>query len=400
MRIALVSQEYPPAAHGGIGTQTRCKADGLVARGHEVYVVTLSPDGKRREEREGSVNVVRLPGSQAYLAANTESAQWIAQSVSVAAALAELQASRPPDLIDFAEWGSEGYAYLLNRTPWNYTPVAMHLHGPLVMLAHTIDWPPRDSEFYRVGVHMEGTCLRLADAIFSSSRCSAEWCAREYGIDASRIPIIHTGIDTSHFRPLDVAKASRPTIVFVGKAVANKGIETLTEAACRLAAEFPNLRLQLIGGGETRVWERVSSIVAAAGLPDLLEKAGVVGHDRLPEYLSRAHVFAAPSVYEGGPGFVYLEAMACGLPVVACSGSGAAEVVIPEENGLLIPPGDMNALVGALRRLLSNATQRDAMGARARRFAVEEADSKVCLNRLDAFYIAAGAMKTRTGTNS
>lgn len=398
MRIALVSQEYPPSAHGGLGTQTRCKADGLAARGHEVYVITISPDGQRHQETEGLVNVLRLPGSQGYLAAQTEPAQWITQSMSVAAALDELQTSRPFDLIDFAEWGSEGYVHLLNRTPWNYTPVVIHLHGPLVMLAHTIDWPQRNSEFYRVGVHMEGTCLRLADAIFSSSRCSAEWCAREYGIDASRIPILHTGVDTSRFRPLDVAKASRPTIVFVGKAVANKGIEILTEAACRLAAEFPNLRLQLIGGGEEKVWERVSRVVEAAGLPQLLEKVGIVDHQELPEYLSKSHVFAAPSVYEGGPGFVYLEAMACGLPVIGCSGSGAAEVIIPEENGLLIPPGDVTALIEALRRLLSNSTERDAMGARARRYVMEKADSQVCLSRLEAFYTSAAAMKSPLGT--
>jgi glycosyltransferase involved in cell wall biosynthesis len=387
MRIALVSQEYPPAAHGGIGTQTRCKAEGLAARGHDVCVVTLSADGQRREEREGLVNVVRLPGSPAILESHTEPAQWITQSVSVAAALDELQAVRALDLIDFAEWGSEGYVYLLNRTSWNRTPVVIHLHGPLVMLAHTIEWPLRDSEFYRVGVHMEGTCLRLADAIFSSSRCSAEWCSRHYGIDASRIPIIHTGIDTSHFQPLKIPKASRPTMVFVGKAVGNKGVETLTKAACRLAVTFPGLRLQLIGGGEEHVWECLSEIVAAAGLPDLLEKIGPVDHSCLPEYLSRAHVFAAPSVYEGGPGFVYLEAMACGLPAIACEGSGAAEIITSGENGFLVPPNDVDALVVVLYRLLSDGTLRCEMGNRARIYVDRCADTQRCLDRLESFYL-------------
>ena len=386
MRIALVSQEYPPAAHGGLGTQTRCKAHGLAARGHDVCVITLSSDGRRQNELEGSVNVVRLPGSQAYLAAHTEPAQWIAQSLSVAAALAELEAREHFDLIDFAEWGSEGYVYLLNRTPWNYTSAVVHLHGPLVMLAHTIDWPPRDSEFYRVGVHMEGACLRLADAIFSSSRCSVEWCVRHYGVEAARIPILHTGIDTTRFRPLEVEKSSRPTIVFVGKAVANKGVETLTEAACRLAVEFPSLRLQLIGGGESQVFERVARIARAAGLSDLVEITGFVDRAHLPEYLSRAHVFAAPSVYEGGPGFVYLEAMACGLPAIACEGSGAAEVIAPGETGFLVPPHDPSALANALGRLLSNEVLRREVGLRARDYVVHNADTIGCLDRLEAFY--------------
>ena len=64
--------------------------------------------------------------------------------------------------------------------------------------------------------------------------------------------------------------------------------------------------------------------------------------------------------YEGGPGLVYLEAMACGLPVIGCSGSGAAEVITPGVNGLLVPPHDRDALAGALRSLLGCAQTRQA----------------------------------------
>ena len=160
----------------------------------------------------------------------------------------------------------------------------------------------------------------------------------------------------------------------------------MLEAALRLADAFPGLHLRLIGPGEAAVkqalWERVRN----AGLPALLDLPGFVRREELSAHLSRAHVFAAPSVYEGGPGFVYLEAMACGLPVIACSGSGAAEVVLPEDNGLLVPPGDVDALVEALRRLLADAEGREAMGRRARRYVEQEADSRVCLRRLEAFY--------------
>lgn len=93
-------------------------------------------------------------------------------------------------------------------------------------------------------------------------------------------------------------------------------------------------------------------------------------------------------LYEGGPGFVYLEAMACRLPVIACECSGAAEVVVPEENGLLVPPRDVDALVNALRRLLSNPEECSEMGKRARRYVLREADSQVCLPRIEEFYTA------------
>jgi glycosyltransferase involved in cell wall biosynthesis len=91
-------------------------------------------------------------------------------------------------------------------------------------------------------------------------------------------------------------------------------------------------------------------------------------------------------VYEGGPGFVYLEAMACGLPVIACEGSGASEAVLAGETGLLVPPGDVEALTASLRRLLSDAGARQEMGRRAVQHVRREFDSRACLDRLEAFY--------------
>ena len=92
-----------------------------------------------------------------------------------------------------------------------------------------------------------------------------------------------------------------------------------------------------------------------------------------------------PSTKEA-PGLVYLEAMACGLPVIACKGSGAEEVVIPEENGILVPSGDVDVLAKAVRRLLRHREEREAMGARARAHVLAEADTRVLIRRLEAFY--------------
>jgi glycosyltransferase involved in cell wall biosynthesis len=233
---------------------------------------------------------------------------------------------------------------------------------------------------------MEGTCLQLADAVYSSSDCSADWCAREYGIRREEITILHTGVDTRLFRPLEIPKASRPTVIFVGKMTRTKGIDLLVEAACRLARRYPDLRVQMIGRGEEAHIESLRQVARTAGLPDLLDIKGFVEPQDLPAYLSAAHVFAGPSVYEGGPGFVYLEAMACGLPVVACLGSGATEVVMHEETGLLIPPGDLPALTDALDRLLADPKRCHAMGKRARQSVVMNADSNLCIRKLEAFY--------------
>ena len=386
MRIALVSQAYPPVAGGGVSTQTHAKAHGMAALGHEVHVIAHSTEASRHELWDGLVHLTRIPNIDERLPIHTEPVRWLTHSTEVAAAVANLHAQVGLDLVDFPEYGAEGYVHLLNQTEWNHIPTVIHLHGPLVMLAHTIGWPEPESEFYRVGTAMERTCLRLADAVFTSSRTSAQWCARQYGLDVATAPVIHTGVDVNLFQPLAAPKAAQPTVIFVGKIVHNKGVEDLVDAACDVATEFPGLRVHMLGPGDDRLVAKLRERADTSGHPGLLEFAGFVPRTELPVHLARAHVFAAPSLYEGGPGFVYLEAMACGLPVIACAGSGAAEVVIPGENGLLTPPGDVDALAAALHQLLVDAALRTTLGEQARRYVLAEADSRVCIRRLESFY--------------
>jgi glycosyltransferase involved in cell wall biosynthesis len=387
MKIALVSQEYPPeTARGGIGTQTAAKAKGLAALGHEVYVVSRSIDSTRYEHRDGLITVIRIPGFEDRIAEMTDIVQWITHSVLVAEELEKLHAKIALDLIDFPEWAAEGYVYLLNRTRWKGVPVVIQLHGPLVMLGKVLNWPEIESAFYKTGTHMEAMCVQLADSVYSSSECSTRWIRSYYDPGKEEIPTIHLGIDTLHFAPQGVAKEQRPTIIFVGKLVRNKGILELTEAAAGLTSKYPGLRLRVIGSGEAKVVDEIKETAARFNAPALLELSGFVHKSDLPDTLSKAHIFAGPSYYEGGPGFVYLEAMACGLPVIACSGSGIDEIVTNGQNGLLVPPQDVQALTDALDKMLGDEAARLQMGRNARDFAIGHADSHDCLMRLEAYY--------------
>ncbi|WP_418317899.1 glycosyltransferase family 4 protein [Piscinibacter sakaiensis] len=386
MRIALVSQAYPPeTAQGGIATQTHAKAHGLAALGHQVFVISHSIDGQRHLHHDGPVEVVRIPGFDSWMQIDSEAARWISYSLLVAAELADLQRRIAIDIIDFPEWGCEGYLHLLNRGSPRQPPVVLHLHGPLIMLAETIGWPEPESELCRTGLMMEATCLRLADAIVSSSRCSAQWAGKHGGIDAESIPVIHTGIDTDRYRPGLATRDPRPTIVFVGRVALSKGVDTLVDAACKVADRMPELRLRLIGGVGDGLRRQLLRRSAAAGHDELLEFAGFVTREALPRELCRGHLFAAPSQYEGGPGFVYLEAMACGLPVVGCSGSGSAEVIRDGETGRLVPPGDTDALAAVLFQLLDDGAGRRRLGDAARAYTLAEADWRVCIPRYAHF---------------
>jgi glycosyltransferase involved in cell wall biosynthesis len=386
MRVAFVSREYPPeTSKGGIGSQTHAKAHGLARLGHEVHVISQSPNGTRREYFDTDVSITRIAGSQG-MPLYTVAAEWVSYSAQIAVEVARLHARRRLDLVDFPEWGGEGYVHVLNRSEWNRIPTTIQIHGSAKMFAHTIGWPEPASDLYRVATEMERTCLRLADGVYSSSTYSADWCTRHYGLESRIIPTLHTGVDTNLFQPSNRPKETRPTIIFVGRITRNKGVEALVDAVGHLRREFPDLQLRLLGRGDDAILADLRDRAMRAGLHDLLDFPGFVDRTELPLHLSRAHVYAGPSQCEGGPGMSYLEAMACGLPVVASMGSGASEVVDNGTTGLLVPPGDAGALAVALRTILANSALRESMGANARTYARDRADTAICLQKLEAYY--------------
>lgn len=389
MRLVLVSQEYPPeTAKGGIGAQTHAKAHGLSALGHEVVVLSRAPDGLPSERMDGSVRVIRIAGMEKRMAVYTEVADWLTYSAEVCASIHAMNQEAPIDLVEFPEWAAEGYVHFSNQSVWNRIPSVVQIHGPLVMFCHAMKWPDPFSDFYRIGSAMEGFCLRKADAVYSSSAYSASWCERYHGLRAVDIPVIHSGVDTDFFQPTGEAKTTYPSVAFTGKLVRNKGAVLLVEAAIRLLDRLPGLRLVFMGRGEEPVIREMKQRVEAAGNPQLLEFKGFVPREQLPAELSRCHLFAVPAAFEGGPGLAYLEAMACGLPVIACAGNGVAEIVDPMSNGILVPPEDPAALADAMLLLLDDPVKRREMSEAARCYAVGKADRRACIRRIESFYLS------------
>lgn len=387
MKIALVSQEYPPeTARGGIGTQTYAKAHGLAGIGHQVFVISRSAKNTREEKKEGTLTIIRIPGMEAILPEMTETVQWITHSVVVAAELEALHQRIGLDIIDFPEWAAEGYTWLLNRTRWKTVPSVIQLHGPLVMLAHTLGWPDTHSSFYKTGTYMEASCIGLADGIYSSSDCSANWIRKFYEAQERDIPVIHTGIDTTIFVPGTAGIKETPIILFIGKLAQNKGIEELIDACTSLKHEMPGLKLKIAGNGSESYTSFLHTKATELKKAEMVEFSGYVSHKDLPLLLREASVLAVPSHYEGGPGFVYLEAMACGLPVIACSGSGAEEIIEQDVTGVLVPPKNTAALAAALKKILCNNSFAATIGANARNYIVNKCERQQCLQKLESFY--------------
>ena len=388
MRICLVSQEFPPeTAHGGIGSQTWTKARELAARGHEVHVLTssdLPADGVRSEDVGGfRVHRLQPPGSEFKV---YETLVFnLGYTWEVLRQLSALMAERPFDVIDFPEYGAEGYAYQLDRGPWNWVPVVVQLHGPLSMFAERIGWPPLDSDFHRVGVAMEELSIQRADALMACSANIADFTAARHGVERTAIDVVHCGVDASAFAPKSRQNGSRPTVLFAGNLAVSKGALTAFEAVMRLRERHPDIRLRMLGK-ETALSDQITERARAAGAADNVDVVGFVDdRSELPSYYGEATVFCSTARHEVGVANVYLEAMASGCPVIASRTGAAPEAVSDGESGFLVDPDDVGATAAAIDRVICDPALRERMGTAARRkvdeyFAVDRYVDRVVAN--------------------
>jgi glycosyltransferase involved in cell wall biosynthesis len=370
MRICLVSQEYPPGYVGGIGTQTRVKAHGLVAQGHEVEILTAGdesgPPLATRDDEGLTVHALRPPGG-AFAVHRTE-AYWLGYTWAVHGALRTLSDRRRYDIVDFADYAAEGFAHQLDRPDDDPTAVVVHLHGSLGMFSEQIGWPPPWDPLLRVGSFMEDISIETADGLLAASRSIAELTCARLGIDRGLLDVVAGAVDSDLFAPAPATMQNGrgPRLLFVGNLVANKGVATVLEAFIRLAGEHPGLSLTIAGSADGEIAGELRARAAQAGLADRVALLGFVEHEELPGLYRSADVFAAPSQYEGGLGLVYLEAMACGLPVVATAAGGSAEAIADGETGLLLERGDLDETAAAIGTLLRDPELRARMGAAGR----------------------------------
>lgn len=377
MNICLVSQEYPPdTALGGIGTQTWNKARTLAILGHTVHVLSCghSKSETVSTETDRGITVHRMPppgewGEERF-SLYDPAAYWLGYSWSVLRELERLTRSTRFDLINFPEYGAEGFAFQLNRSRWNWVPIVVQLHGPVTMFAERIGWPEADSSLGRVGGFMEGTSITLADSLMASSANIADFAAAKYGVARDSIDVVHCGVDCTIFSPPpeDSGRGRHPTVLFVGNITPSKGLGVVFEAVLRLRAKYPDVRLHILGkDAEGEFARTLRKRAQLEGAEANLVFGGFVGErDRLPEFYREADVFCSPAHHEVGVANVYVEAMACGCPVVASTTGGAPEAVIHEQTGLLVPPSDVLATTAALDRILGDVALRRRLGSSGR----------------------------------
>ena len=207
--------------------------------------------------------------------------------------------------------------------------------------------------------------LLRTDRLLAVSRYTAARLREQVPGGLPPVDVFPNTIDTGRFAPTadetDGPLRSRlnlseigPILLTVARLATSegpKGYDTVVRALPELARRFPNLRYVLAGKGPDA--DRVRALARSLGVADRLVLPGFVADADLPALYRAADLFVMPSRKEGF-GIVFLEAMACGTPVVAGNADGSADAVCDGELGAMVDPGDPVALAGALAEALSD----------------------------------------------
>ncbi|GAA3575017.1 glycosyltransferase family 1 protein [Microlunatus spumicola] len=366
MRIALVSEHASPLAAigavdaGGQNVHVAELASGLARLGHDVVVYTRRDDADLPEtvRTDDGYDVVHLTAGPARTVPKDD--LWPLMPTFADALRRHLEARRP-DVVHAHFWMSGWAATRATRGLSVPTFVTFHALGS-VKRRHqgSADTSPPER------VEVELAVATRAAGVVATCRDEVQELAA-MGVDLARVDVVPCGVDVRHFTttaaPLDHPPRREPyRIVSVGRLVPRKGYATVVEAL----VDLPGVELVVAGGrSEGGVVEaeqlRLEALAEELGVRDRVHFIGQVGHFLMPALLSTADVVVCTPWYEPF-GLVPLEAMACGVPVVAAAVGGMLDSVADGETGLLVPPQDPTALADALRGLLADPVRREAYG--------------------------------------
>lgn len=209
------------------------------------------------------------------------------------------------------------------------------------------------------------------------------------GLDPGEIEAIHLGVPTRTFafaprRPRSVGEPLR--ILFAGSLWEGKGPQTAVRALGRLRRAGVSAHLDICGGGRDHFVEFLKSVIDEEGVADDITLHGKVDRDVVRDFCRSHDVLVFPSEWDEPFAAVPVEAMSCGMAVVATSAGGTREAIVDGETGIVVAPGDPQALADALRRLADDEPLRLRLGERAAEVAREQFDLDRYIDRLETYY--------------
>jgi glycosyltransferase involved in cell wall biosynthesis len=257
-------------------------------------------------------------------------------------------------------------------------PTVLTIHGTIQMLrehaliARSLFSDLESSEnsilrFYPIIKLLQQNYVKHITRFIAVSNITKELAIRQLNIGKERISLVYNGVDTNLFSPPKENKERKyltPTVVYIGRLIAKKGINVLIQAVPKVLQIFPKTRFLFVGGGNVPLYKEM---LTKMGIPEKnFSFIGHVGYFERNKILQEATVFVNPSFFENCS-LSILEAMSCGCAVVACNVGGNPEIIKSGKNGLLVSAFDDKSLAKSIIFLLENGHFNKEIGEQARR---------------------------------
>jgi glycosyltransferase involved in cell wall biosynthesis len=368
-RICLLTETYHPLVGGG-ETQARTLAEGLVAQGWQVFILTRRHDAALpRREIVGGVPVYRIGPSGA--------AHWKKWGLLFSAAPALWRLRREYDLIFVSGFRVVGVTAVL---------LAKLLGKKVILKADSLGEMSGDfftgglarfglrpnSLLFRAFLGLRNRILRRADRFVAISTVVAEEL-QAHGVSAGQIERIPNSVDNGRFHPVSEQEklalrrqlglpVEAQIVIYTGRLVRYKGLPLLLRVWQEIVARHENAYLLLVGSGGLDIDNCEAELRDYIAAHQLQESVGLTGNVRnVAQYLQAADIFVFPTENEAF-GISLIEAMACGLAVVSTAVGGLKDLVDHEQNSLVVEVGNQQQLQHALETLLCTPALRQQIG--------------------------------------
>jgi glycosyltransferase involved in cell wall biosynthesis len=391
LRIAWLVYRGNPHC-GGQGVYTRYLARELTDLGHQVTVFS----GQPYPELDDPSQLVKVPGLDLYAPPHPFWPPWpweIKSTIDLrefgimcGAGFPEpyafsLRARRilrnrraDFDIVHDNQCLGSGLLKMMDEDGW---PVLCTLHHPITVdrdleLAHATSAYRRITLGRWYGfLKMQMRVARRIPRLVTVSASSKRDIIAQMDVPADRLHIVPVGVDPKIFRPLPhIARVPGRLMTTTSSDVPMKGLAPLLEALAKVRTERSDVELVIIGKPKSR--SAIPAIIDRLGLQQAVTFVSGVTTERIVELYAEAEVAVVPSLYEGFS-LPAVEAMACGVPLVSTTGGALPEVVgTSGESGLLVPPGDPDALATMLLRALGDPELRARVGEAGRARALDK----------------------------
>lgn len=379
MRIGLISQQgiTEHDQWGGINSHAKMLSSLLLKQGHHVTFFTASPSNDSEKSKIDNLDLVCLDPDSSI-----RNGKWVIQ---LGNAFLSIHENRPFDCI-FAEGASA----------WGLHRLFASLNLPVIACVHNFGlvhfyniWKEVDNvrsmlyyfskmvpKIFQGMFFYDIPFLQNSRWVISGSIFNALLLKRFYRIPNSRLRVIHNWVNSSHFVPASAdrretrVKLKIPqdvlTFLLVGSLWRPKGFHIAIHSFCDFLHQSPKAHMLMVGTGPYE--SQLRRLRDSNGLKEKIDFLGSVPNAELPSIYNSADIFLNPSLISEVLPYVLIEAMSCGLPVIATGLSGNKEAV--GNAGLLVPPSDVKSLSNAMLFLAQHPDKRGTLSILARRRAL------------------------------